>query len=292
MVLSLAGKGLGQGRLAASGFAGQKDDLTLAGQRQTQVAVQAHQFGLAGDERADLAGHGAAAVRRQGWRPNRRHHRRIDRRGPGRRGHCPGADVLIESHGFGRWLDAELFGQDATAAFILGQGAHQVAVGVFVPRLMSQQLPGVVGGRPIAAGGLGVGDQCPPRGDGCLTQARPLGQHPFIEKRRVAGVEAVHEVATIEGHGPRQLAHIGPLGDALLELGHVEPIVRRAVEGQRGVMDRQVGREAGFQAADDLAQIGLGDTLGHIGPEETGQPEAFVGPAGDGQIAEQCLALL
>ena len=115
----------------------------------------------------------------------------------------------------------QLFGQGAAAKFVLDQGSvalstlrqpeHQLAVRLLAPGLEFHQAPEAGNGvRQIARGGIAFAED----GEALqhqLTQPRPLAEHPALEARCIAHVEAFQKVGTVERQRSLQLLRLGTL---------------------------------------------------------------------------------
>jgi hypothetical protein len=246
----------------------------------------------------------------------------VDRRIYGRRGAAgyarleSRAQLAIEALGFRLGGDAQLGLQGAAAGGVLAQGggalpvlgeqAHEVAVGLLVPRL---ELDAAAGegdclGQPVA---LRAGEGEDGEEGGGLAPG-PLGDElrPVVEGRAVVQEEAFEEATLVEGNGRHGFLLGGPVaaegqGDAAaqpavnaVEGADIAPDGGAAADADGLAADVEEGWAAvlvgddAAEVAEGAAQVGAGVGLRAVGPEEGGEGFATVGAAGlDGKVGEE-----
>jgi hypothetical protein len=232
-----------QGRLALTSVAGDENHLTLSGQRLVKEPLQLRQFALPGhkDGPFNLNRLFAGEERRKGhwqvfpppWLP------------------ClhpqfPVADPLVQ---LGRLLcrtDAQLFGQDAAAGFILGQGRppltpvgqqpHHLLVGLLPPGLQLQQTPGKAQALLVLPTPTVVRDQFPQHPGHPLTPALALCHQPEFELGTVVQVHPFQEFPAIQLRGGGQRSGIALGFQFLCPSARSRSVSVKAARGSRAAL--------------------------------------------------------
>ncbi len=212
-------------------------------------------------------------------------------------------DALVQRRRFGGGLDAQLLPEQAAAALVLRQrsgalagarqGQHELAVRFLTPRIKRQQ-PGGIADRPGVVAQvkmkLGQGVEGVKRK---LPVARPLSQHPLLERGRVAHKEPGQEVPGVESNRSLQPlgAHLG--GKRRLEVKlsfeyfDIQETRCSLVQFHRLAGDEQMRIQRPPQVGDGLPQVVPGVDVGHFAPQQSGQVVAALGASRDGQVGHQ-----